>query len=455
MKNSLKYKFSVWSAKSCSAFIKLLGMGAATNLPGKVARKIAPDILSFLVNQTKENIITITGTNGKTTTAGFIANILEKNDFAVAHNRKGANMLSGIITTLAQKSDFNACLNADNTVLEVDEAYFLKAVDEFNPDFLLVTNLFRDQLDRYGELDTTAKKINEAISKTITKKKLTVLLNADDPMVSRLANFDSVKKLFYGFESINLAGQNNNIETPQEVVNCECGLRYEYTKQFYGHLGHYTCSCGKQRSDPSIRAVANIDTNSSTILINIPGKGELTLNVKMPGLYNAYNALAAFLTALELGIKPQKIIYSIENYCTVFGRAELIKIKEKEVLIQLIKNPIGATEVIRTVKDSKNSKLLIIINDNYADGRDVSWLWDANFELLTGFNGDIMVSGTRAWDMATRLKYSGISSTNILVEENIESSLKILLNNTLKSQKLYILPTYTALLQLQPIIKKL
>lgn len=454
MNKKINYKLSILTVKLLTKLIKVLNFGAGTNLPGRVGRKISPDILSYLVNQTKKEIIVVTGTNGKTTTSGFIGSILNKSGRTVAHNKKGANMLSGLTAAIIQQSNLNGKLYADNCLMEIDEAYFLKAVDEFNPNILLVTNLFRDQLDRYGELDTTAKKIKEAISKTINKKPLKVILNSDDPIVSAITDKLDVQNIYFGFKDIVFAEENKNIKTPQESASCKCGGKLNYSKIFYGHLGHYCCSCGDKRPAPDIEASAVIGVSGSKLDINSDKYGNFSVNLNMPGLYNAYNALAAIAVCLEAGIKPDEIIKGLENYSTVFGRAEQTILNGKQTLIQLIKNPIGATEVLRTVKDDKDSKLLIIINDNYADGRDVSWLWDANFELLSGHQKEIVTSGIRAYDMATRLKYAGISPNNIKVIENIDSAIAYSLSKVKNDEKLYILPTYTALLQMQKIVKK-
>lgn len=449
MNKKFSYFISIAVSKLLIKLIKLSKSGAGTNLPGKIARKISPDLLSHLVKQTKKEIIAVTGTNGKTTTSGFIAGILKANGRKTVHNKKGANMLTGITTAVINESNLFAKLAADNCLFEIDEAFLVKAADEFNPDILLVTNLFRDQLDRYGELNTTAKKIEQAIQKTSKIKVPKIILNADDPIVSSLGEIAGENRLFYGLEGIKFVNQDENISSPQETTNCKCGERYEYTKVFYGHLGHFYCACGHKRPVPQISAKAVIDISSSKLSVKTVNNQEFMVNVSMPGLYNVYNALAAVSTALALGINSENIKKGIENYSTVFGRAEKLKLKGKETLVQLIKNPIGATEVLRTVKDDVNGRLLIIINDNYADGRDVSWLWDANFELLANHNKTVIVSGTRASDMAVRLKYAGIKAENIIIIENIKKALEKSLFSVKKDEKLYILPTYTALLNLQ------
>lgn len=452
---NLKDKFAVAITKTMIKIIKSLNIGSGTNFPGRIARKISPEILSKLVNQTKKEIVVVTGTNGKTTTSGFISSILSSGGRNIAHNRKGANMLPGITTAMIQEASLNCRLNIDNCLLEVDEAYSVKAVDEFNPEIMLITNLFRDQLDRYGELDATAKKICTAIDKTTKKKHLKLILNADDPIVANITNNKNVSKIFYGFNSVNFTNLDKNIKAPQEIATCQCGKKYNYSKLFYGHIGHYYCDCDVLRPRPKIDASVEIDATSSILTINEPKNLSSSIRINMPGLYNAYNALAAITLGLETGLNIDTIKNALENYETVFGRAELTYLRKKPCLIQLIKNPIGASEVLRTVKNDDASRLLIIINDDYADGKDVSWLWDANFELLSNHHKEIVTSGIRAADMATRLKYAGINKDKIKIIDNIKKAVGYSLNNLQQNEKLYILPTYTALLKLQNILKKL
>ena len=439
---------SILTAKTLIHAIKLTKTGSGTNLPGKIALKISPHLLSYLVKQNKKEIITITGTNGKTTTAGIIASILRQDNRKVVHNQRGANMLTGITTAVAESSSITGKMDSDNCVFEIDEAFLQRAVDEFNPDIIAVTNLFRDQLDRYGELNTTAKKIETGIEKTLAKKPLKLILNADDPIVSRIMENSAIEKVFFGFEELTLLNQDEKIKAPQESVNCSCGETFNYSKIFYGHLGYFHCTCGVKRPQPHVRAKAIVDVNSSTLYIN----DEFEVKVNLPGLYNCYNALCAITIALSAGIPINTIKKGFENYSTIFGRAESLELNGKKVLIQLIKNPIGATEVLRTIKNDENGKLFILINDNYADGRDVSWLWDANFELLSNYSKTAIISGVRATDMAVRLKYAGINPTNIIVEENIQKAFLHALDNVQEHEKLYVLPTYTALLELNKII---
>ncbi len=456
-KNQLLNTISIGAVKTAVSLIKFFNLGSGTNLPGMIARRISSGILACLVKQTKKEIITITGTNGKTTTAGLVSSIFRSYGRKVVHNSKGANMLSGVTSAVAEKSSLKGRLDCDNCILELDEAYLNPAFDEFNPDITLVTNLFRDQLDRYGELNTTAKKIESAVEKSASQKPLKLVLNSDDPLVSAIAgNYDGngLKRIFFGFEEIRYTNQPEKTFSPRETINCKCGKPFNYNKIFYGHLGFYECSCGIKRKNPQISARAEINVDFSEIEIKPENQEKFSFRVFLPGLYNCYNALSAAATALEAGIPPEYIKKGIENYSTAFGRAEYITLQGKKALIQLIKNPIGATEVLKTIKDDDKARLLIIINDNYADGRDVSWLWDANFELLSGYDKIAVVSGIRTGDMAVRLKYAGIKERNIIMKENIKDALLYSLKNVNNDEKLYILPTYTALLDLEHIKRK-
>ena len=448
-KNTDKIKFytGLFTAKAINKGLHAI-KSAGTSLPGLVALKISDNFLSFLSKYCEKSIVTITGTNGKTTTAGLLAHILKSSKHTVLHNEKGANMLSGIASSLAV--NYKPFTKFDYAVLESDEAYLTKLYDFLNANYLLVTNLFRDQLDRYGELDTTAKKIQEAISKN---PKLKVFINADDPMLSDLAKDN--EKIYYGFDEITYKNNIQASQAPPEAVNCSCGTPLSYQKRYYAHIGHYYCeNCKKQRPEPENKAYAVIYDDFSDIYIKDKNGHEECYKTNLVGLYNAYNALAAITAAKKLDIEYSDIQEGLNTYQSVFGRAEKLRIKNKNLLIQLIKNPTGASEVLRTVNQNAAAKLLIIINDNYADGRDVSWLWDADFELLKNYPNNIIVSGERAYDMATRLKYAGFPTEKIEVKNEIKTAINYCLDSIEEEQQLIIMPTYTALLEMQKILKK-
>lgn len=437
--NRLKFYISIFLARLIKLLIKIVGRSSGTSFIGMFTLKTNPDFLNFCSKYILHEKISVTGTNGKTTTAGLIAQILEANNKEVIHNAQGANMLTGIANVFA--TNVVPSKRYDNCVLESDEAYLSKLYDYMKLDYLVVTNLFRDQLDRYGELDTTAKKIQSAIDKN---KDLVLLLNADDPLVANLGHDN--KKLYYGFENIEFAETHTISHAPAEMFNCICGKPLEYSKRFYAQQGHYYCSCGYKR--PKCNYQGNAKIYNDYIEISVLHNGEETYyTFDSIGLYNAYNALAAISMALEIGYKQEEIQNALNTYKAMFGRAEKTKFNGHKTIIQLIKNPAGASEVLKTVDLS--SKILIAINDNFADGRDVSWLWDAEFELLKDTEKTIVTSGIRANDMALRLKYAGVPSEKIKVIPDLFEAVEEVSSSEDKTEKVTIMPSYTALLQIK------
>lgn len=437
----IRFYIAWMSAKLVGIGLELVG-SLATSLPGLVAMRISPRFLKHIRNYVKKDVLTITGTNGKTTTAGIFAHILADAGLTSVHNEKGANMLTGVVTAFArQVSPFE---KKDYFVLESDEAYLRKLYDDMKADYLLVTNLFRDQLDRYGELNKTASLIQEAINKN---KELKVFLNIDDPLVSLLA--EDNKRIYFGMEDVELVDAQADSGAPQELVKCPCGEPFAYTKRFYSHLGHYVCECGFQRGEADYSGSAKVYSDHSELTVSHKDVSH-KFKIFIPGLYNVYNALGAISMALELGVEPQVIQNSLDTYTAVFGRAQKLSKQGKEVFIQLIKNPVGASEALRGVSAYKNKNLLVMLNDNYADGRDVSWIWDANFEAIKDYKGKIYISGTRALDMALRLKHVFGTDENLVIIDDVKKAFETALEQTAEYETLVVLPTYTALLKMQP-----
>ncbi len=440
--NKIRFYTALICARLIYLAIKLLNKSSGTSFVGMSVLKICPDFLRYCKKYTKI-AITVTGTNGKTTTSGMLAHIIEADNQKVIHNVKGANMLTGVANAFAL--NIAPCKKFDTAVIESDEAYLTKLYDYFDADFLVVTNLFRDQLDRYGELTTTAGFIQNAIDKSDS---LILLLNADDPLVN---NFGKNKEaLYYGFEEVEIYSNVNSSSSnaPTEVFNCICGEKLEYNKQFFAQEGHYHCiHCGYKRPEPDFKGYAKIYADYTDLKI-VDSKENKTYDfrVNLIGLYNAYNALAAISQALILNIDYETIKQAVLTYQSIFGRAERKIINGHNTLIQLIKNPTGASEVLKTV--DLNSNILIAINDNYADGRDISWLWDSDFEQLKDAKKLVITSGIRAKDMAVRLKYAGIPQEKIIIEENIQKAIEIASNTENKDEKITILPSYTALLKI-------
>lgn len=421
--------------------IKILNKSSGTSFVGMVVLKLCPKFLEVCQKYIKNNIITITGTNGKSTTSGLVAHILEQNNKKIVHNLKGANMLTGIANAFAL--EICPFKSFDNAVIECDEAYLTKLYDFMRADVLVVTNLFRDQLDRYGELATTAGFIQNAIDKNPA---LTLILNADDPLVTNFGK-NREKVLYYGFEEVNFKNEITS-NSPTEVFNCICGNPLGYDKRFFAQEGHYKCeTCGYKRPTPDYQGFATIDKNTTYLKVKDVKNGkDYDFELPIVGLYNAYNALAAISEALFEDIDYEIIKQAVSSYKSIFGRAERRVINGHEALIQLIKNPTGASEVLKTV--DLNSNILIAINDNYADGRDISWLWDSDFEQLKDAQKLVVTSGTRAKDMALRLKYAGLNPDKIIVEEDLKKAAELVSKSDDKTENITILPTYTALLKL-------
>lgn len=439
--NRVRFYTTLVLARLTYLAIKLLHRSSGTSFVGMMTLKVCPDFLAHCRKYIKNNAITISGTNGKTTTSGLVAHIFEENQNSIIHNVKGANMLTGIANVFAL--NIKPFKRFDYAVIESDEAYLTKLYDYFKADYLLVTNLFRDQLDRYGELSTTASFIQNAIDKN---KELKLILNADDPLVT---NFGKGKNaIYYGFEEVEFCSEIHNATSnaPTEVFNCICGKPLQYNKQFFAQEGHYYCAkCGFKRPEPNYKGYVKIYSDYSELKIRHNNK-DFEFKINLVGLYNAYNVLGAVACAMENGIDYQTIKKAVSTYKSIFGRAERRIINGHKTLIQLIKNPTGASEVLKTVDLSSN--IVIAINDNYADGRDISWLWDSDFEQLKNAQKLVITSGIRAKDMATRLKYAGIPQEKIIVEEDIKSAIALAAKSDNIEERITILPSYTALLKI-------
>jgi len=440
MLKSLRFYTSLILARAAYFGIKTLSKSGGTSFAGMAVLKYYPEFLTHCRSFIKEKSITVTGTNGKTTTSGLISHILETAHQSVIHNLKGANMLTGVANVFAlELSPFK---KFDYSVIESDEAYLTKLYDYMPSDYLVVTNLFRDQLDRYGELATTANFIKSAIDKNPDLK---LVLNADDPLVTTL---DRTKyAVYYGFEEVEYdCDYEHSSNAPSEVFNCPCTEPLRYSKRFFAQQGHYYCpKCGYKRAECKYSAKALIKRDYSEIIVKNGGI-DYNFRLNLVGLYNAYNALAAIVLAFELGLNQAEIQNALNTYKSIFGRSERRTIGGHSTLIQLIKNPTGASEVLKTV--DLNSFIIVAINDNYADGRDISWLWDSDFEQIKDANRYVIASGSRANDVAVRLKYAGVRQRKILVEPDIEKAVECALGYAKDGDSITILPSYTALLKI-------
>ncbi|NLI13053.1 MAG: Mur ligase family protein [Peptococcaceae bacterium] len=416
-----------------------------TSLPGLVARKICPAALKDLSAQVRRDIIVVSGTNGKTTTTNMIAGVLEDAGYKVIVNREGSNMISGVTASFVANSAVSAHVDCDYAVLEVDEASMPAVLEETTPKVVLLTNFFRDQLDRYWELDKIIGVINDSIQKL--KQSTTLVLNADDPLVAQLRGKTGLPAMFYGLSGHKLARKTNTQTREAKFCPC-CGFALVYEFFNYGQLGTYYCpNCVFQRPELQVEALGTVSKSNVNCCRIRYKKGEASLVIQALGLYNLYNALAAFTVGLHLGINVRTILSSLKKYQPVFGRMERFTYKRKPVYLNLVKNPTGFNEALAALCDAEGKKdVFIAVNDNYADSRDISWLWDVDFELLgrehQAFE-TFICSGRRAEEMALRLKYANVPVERIAVNNNMRLAIEQVLSGP--AQACYLFPTYTAL----------
>jgi lipid II isoglutaminyl synthase (glutamine-hydrolysing) len=436
------------AARAVGAASRASGRGGGTTLPGRVLLKLAPDAIARL-GTALERVTLVSATNGKTTTAAMLSAVLAADGRRPVHNRAGSNMTWGVATALLEQQ-------GDEGLFEVDEAWLPKVAAQLDPDLIVLANLFRDQLDRYGEIEAIADQWGETVARRSARTRF--VLNADDPLVADLGRLPGGERregvLFFGVEDRRQALP--ELQHAFDAKHCRrCGHPYSYARAFVGHLGHYSCpSCGAERPAPDVAATAVElhGMSGSAARVRIPG-GEIDLELPVPGLYNVYNALAAVAAGIELGVEPPGIEGALKGMRTAFGRVETIAVGRKRVSILLIKNPAGANEVLRTLRlEAADGELdlWVGLNDRIADGRDVSWVWDADFELLAGSVRRVTCAGRRAPELALRLKYAGWPGSAIRVEAEIESSLDRALEEA--PSRLFALPTYTALLELHRLL---
>jgi len=442
----LKLFFAVFVGKLISFLIKSTG-GGATAAPGLYALKIDPNLIQKLSRKIPNGSILISGTNGKTTTSRLAFDILSSK-YKIIHNRQGSNLLRGIASTLIKHSSLNGSINARTAIWEVDEAVLPQALEVTAAKHIVLLNLFRDQLDRYGEVDSIRNKWQKALKRL--PQSSTLILNADDPGISILKNYFKGKTIFFGVsdDKTDLP----KVDEVGDITHClNCGSSLIFKTTLSAHLGKYFCSkCSFKRPNPQISASKlKFKSDFSTKLYLSIDDKRSTIHYSLPGLYNVYNVLAATALGNSLKVNSSNILSTIKNFSAAFGRFQKIEINDKNIFIFLIKNPTGANEVLRAISILPRFHLLAALNDNFADGKDVSWIWDTNWEILKNKTKNVWVGGTRRWDLAIRLKYAGIrlSKKNIYKEGiySIKASLAQLNNK----DTLVILPTYTALLTLQ------
>ena len=434
---------AVLAGKATGALSRITRRGGGTTLPGDVARAIDPNILTKLAADLTKGSVVITGTNGKTTTSRLLSYLLEGAGYKIVSNRAGANLIFGATAAALNEAGPSGLLKADWGVFEIDEASLPKAIDEIKPKATLVLNLFRDQLDRYGELESIAKKIEQALSRMPANS--TAILNADDPRVAEIGLGLPTKPLWFGLDDTSVAAK--ELPHAADARTCpKCGASLIFDAVYVGHDGVYRCPNNDfERPRPTITArnikLDGFDRFSATI-------DGTHLDIPLGGLYNTYNVLAAFAVAKTLGLDATYVAERLKDFRAAFGRQERMEFRGRHLNLVLSKNPAGFNETLRTAIDlAKGNSFLIALNDRKADGTDVSWIWDVDFEHLKGKATVVVPAGNRAHDLAVRLKYAGVPAAP--PETDPGKALDLLVKLTNEGDTAHLLCTYTAMLDLR------
>ncbi len=448
---------AIWAGKAAAAASRVSGRGGGTAIAGLAAERFDPQIVRHLASQARAGAIAVTGTNGKTTTSLMLSRIATAAQLRPLHNRSGSNLMRGVAAMLVEEATIAGSIPDASrrlAILEVDEATLPAIVDAVQPRAIVFTNLFRDQLDRYGEVDTVAKSWERALAATATDTAPTLVLNADDPAVAHLGRGREAQALYYGVDDASAGGSSD--EHASDFRTClECGGDLAYDVTYYGHIGHWRCTkCDNARPQPSIRVTRVVLGDDVTSLTIALPDGEMKIALPLAGLYNAYNALAAVAGAIALGLPRDAIVTALEGFSAAFGRQERFAIDGRDVQVLLGKNPTGLNQVMRTIAARPGRKrMLFFLNDGIADGRDISWIWDADYETLQPQTDWVLAAGTRAEDLALRLKYAGFGN-DVAIEPETSAAVARALAATPAGETLYVVPTYTAMLDVRELLAK-
>lgn len=427
--NRLCYLAAMAAGTLTWIILRLFGI-AATTFPGRVAITLYPGFLRHLAGKS-EKIIFITGTNGKTTTSNLVTHILRQAGHSVYTNREGANLRTGIAAAAIRNPG-----RFDYAVIEIDEGVFPLVIKDLKPHAVAVTNFFRDQLDRYGEIDTTVRKVSESLADSGAM----LVLNADDPFVSRMGLLPNPRRWF-GLTADTAGAQGGT----RESVYCPvCSSRLEYSRFYYAQVGHYSCGCGFKNPAPDTAVTQARFERAWDGSLQSNGQ-EARFTFAYGGLYNLYNVAAAAALTSGLGIPLDVITRAAAAFDYRLGRLEQITLAGSRKTLVLVKNPAGCNQVLdMVVRDPDRKNLSLVLNDNTADGRDISWIWDVDYEVLAGDAGIdmIRVSGLRGAELRVRLKYANVPDSKIRLFEKLDD----MLDDTARDpMPVYILPTYTAL----------
>ena len=442
---NLRAVLAILLCKALRLFSRLVHRGG-TAMPGRVALRLCPNLLELLARDVKT--VAITGTNGKTTSARMIEEAFSRAGLSYLANRSGANLLSGITTEFVMNCTLSGRMKKDYAVIECDEAAARTVFGQLRPELVVVTNLFRDQLDRYGEVTHTLENIREGLRKTPRAR---LCLNADCSLCSSLALDLPNPVVWFGVDGG--AAPSRPMPVLSDATHCiRCKTEYEYDYISYGHLGGFRCpKCGYSRheADYAVTDVVEMRGNGSRIVVRVKGEKRL-VDVNLPAMYNIYNAVGALTAICEAGLPLDTACEALAGFTCGFGRMEEFRLGKAGARMMLVKNPAGCNQVIEFLQDiSEHFALVVCLNDRGADGTDISWIWDADFEGLAAMAGRIeqlVVSGDRAADMRLRIKYAGIGDGHIRVERDFEKLIDWMAG---QEKPVYIMPTYTAMLELR------
>ena len=439
----MRLRLEIALARAAGRLSRVAGKGGGTTIPGKILATVDPGAVGELACRLPLGSALVSATNGKTTTAAMVAEILA-GKVTLAHNRAGANLVSGVTSALLEQK------GADLGLFEVDEGALPDIARRIRPQAVCLGNLFRDQLDRYGELEHVAEGWRGAVL-DLDPAAWTVV-NADDPLLADIAR-GRAEALRFGIDDPSAARE--RLPHAADSKYCRtCGAPYAYAAAYVGHLGDYRCPrCHDARPPLSVsaRAIALSGLERTSFDLVTP-EGTRRVSLALPGLYNVYNALAAASLSLVLGAGLDEIEAGLGRFRAAFGRFERIPAGDRTVLLLLVKNPAGANEVVRTLVDAgAPSRLLVALNDEIADGRDVSWIWDVDFEPLIGSLEELVASGARSEELALRFKYGGLDPERITLLRDLDAALTHGLESTPPGRELVVLPTYTAMLELRRI----